>query len=217
MSAQPLGGLKRRAVDLAVRTTRYGRGNDVSSDRMAAAMTTSASFLSVRNYIEARYGAGSFRRVRDVLHERGFTEFPHVLTPGAKYPTPMLTAMIDAACELFGSDDFYERCGRAIVEYEINVLLRFALQLTTPLGVVERAGDPWRKVHSAGNWTIDGDKYHVVAQLDGFPTTAGYCRLLTAYFHRLFELTGARNVVLEHPTCVARGNGACRFEGRWNP
>lgn len=124
---------------------------------------------------------------------------------------------IDAACELFGSDDFYERCGRAIVEYEINVLLRFALQLTTPLGVVERAGDPWRKVHSAGNWTIDGDKYHVVAQLDGFPTTAGYCRLLTAYFHRLFELTGARNVVLEHPTCVARGNGACRFEGRWNP
>lgn len=178
-------------------------------------VTASASFLSIRSYIEAGYGAGTFQRVRQEVRARGFDEFPQVLTPGARHPTAMLTTMVDTAHELLGPADFYERCGRAIVDYEINALFRFALQLSTPMGVLARASDAWRKVHSAGSWTVEGESGRTDARLTGFPTTAGYCRLLTAYFQRLFELTGAREVVMEHPRCVGRGDAYCGFMGRW--
>ena len=182
---------------------------------MTAPVTAAASFLSIRNYIEAAYGAGTFRRVRDAVIARGFTGFPQVITPDARYPTAMLTAMVESAHDLLGPPDFYERCGRAIVDYEVHAIFRFALKLTTPLGVLRRASEAWRKVHSTGTWTVRASPGTADARLTDFPSTACYCRLLTGYFERLLTLTGARDAVIAHPLCLARGDTYCGFLAGW--
>lgn len=124
-------------------------------------------------------------------------------------------AMCDAAHDVLGPADFYERCGDSIVAFEVNLVLRFALQFSTPLWILDRATESWRKVHSAGTWAVRGTPGELTAQLSGFPSTTGYCRLLTAYFQRLLRLTGARELVIEHPQCRPRGDIACVFSGRW--
>jgi hypothetical protein len=178
-------------------------------------MTAATSFLSIRNYVETTYGVGSFRRVRDAVVERGHPEFPQVMVPNGRYPTAMLLTMVDAAHDVLEAPDFYESCGRAIVAYEVNVFLRYVLKLASPLGVVERATESWRQAHSTGMWQIQGNVGDVVAELTDFETTAGYCRLLRAYFERLFQLTGAEAVTVEHPACRGRGDPACRYRVRW--
>jgi len=178
--------------------------------------TAAMSFLSNRNYIETTYGTGSFRRVREALLAGSWPEFPSVIVPNARYPTEMLIDLIDTARDVLGPEDFYERCGRGIVAYEMSVFMRFALRLTTPIGVLERATEAWRKVHSDGTWSWSGEEGAIMAILVGFPTKPGYCRFLSAYFKRLFELTGARDVKIEHPECSARGQRRCAYRATWH-
>lgn len=178
-------------------------------------VTAATSFLSIRTYVESRYGAGSFRRVREAVVERGHPDFPNVLLPTAKYPTALLFATIDAGHDVLGPEDFYESCGRGIVEYEVNVFLRFAMKLASPRGVLDHATEAWRKVHSTGEWNVSGPDGAVAAELLGFVTTEGYCRMLAAYFRRLFELTGARGVGIQHVECRARGAKTCRYLATW--
>jgi len=180
-----------------------------------AAVTAATSFLSIRTYIESRYGTGSFRRVREAVVERGFADFPAVLLPTAKYPTAMLFATIEAARDVLGPEDFYEGCGRGIVEYEVNVFLRFAMKLASPRGILDHATEAWRKVHSTGEWNVTGPDGAAAAELIGFVTTEGYCRMLVAYFLRLLELTGARGVGVKHVECRARGAKSCRYLATW--
>jgi hypothetical protein len=176
--------------------------------------TVAYSFLSVRSYIESTYGAGSFRLVRSAIAER-FPQFPPVISPGAWYPTAALTAILDAAHDHFGPEDFYERCGRAIVKDEVNVFMRFALRLTSPLWILEKANDTWRSAQTHGRWEISGKRGEANALLLDYPGTAGYCRLLTAYFEVLLGLTGASGLTVVHPKCRHRGEGACLFVARW--
>jgi hypothetical protein len=176
--------------------------------------TAATSFLSIRNYIETTYGTGSFRAVREVIAAR-FPDFPPVLVPSARYRTPALFAILDAAHDLFGPADFYERCGRAIVRYEVNVFLRFALRLSTPSWVLERATDAWRAVHSSGRWEVTGTPGEVNARLVEFETTAGYCRMLSGYFETLLGLSGVAELTIEHRTCRGRGEASCLFIARW--
>ncbi len=180
-----------------------------------AAVTAAHSFLSIRNYIEATYGAGSFRGVRDRLAAR-FPDFPTIFVPRAWYPTAALLAMVDAAHDLFGPEDFSERCGQKIVEYEVNVFLRFALRMTSPAWVLDKATEAWRSAHSTGTWQVSGTPGRVTARLDGFTTTAGYCRLLTAYFQALLERSGGRDVKVELIGCRGRGDASCVWLVTWN-
>jgi hypothetical protein len=181
---------------------------------VAESQTAAASFLSIRRYIETTYGQGSFRRVRDIVAET-HPEFPQILTPGATYPTVWLFATIEAAHDLLGPEEFYESCGDAIVDYEVNVLFRFALKFSSPNWVFDRATEAWRKAHTTGSWVMAGRPGHLVARLVDFTTTIGYCRLLGAYFVRLLSLSGAQGVTVEHPGCAARGDGECTFVSRW--
>jgi hypothetical protein len=173
-------------------------------------VTAATSFISIRSYIEKTYGSANLKRVREAL-----PALPVVVVPNARYPTALLQAMLDVAHDLLGPEDFYERCGRGIVAYEVNVFLRFVLKLGTPRGVLDKATESWRKVHSTGRWMVTGPDGAISAELIGFRTTVGYCRMLTAYFTQLLGLTGARGVTVVHPDCRGRGQPTCTFLASW--
>src|SRR5512143_1336174 len=113
----------------------------------AGPRTAAHAFLSLRSYVEATYGAGSFRAVRAAIAGR-YPAFPQVIVPASWHPTPAYQAMLEAAHDVFGPEDFYEKCGHATVAYEVSVFLRFVLRVTSPLWVVERATEAWRNSHT---------------------------------------------------------------------
>jgi hypothetical protein len=177
--------------------------------------TSSKSFLSLRDYVERTYGAGSFERVRARLTELGMP-IDRVITPMGWYPTTTYAAALDAGRDLFGPENFAEQFGYAAAEYELNFFLRFLLRFTSPVWILQRGADVWRRYHDTGEWEIVGFPHRIRGALRGFGIAHdGYCRSLVGWLRRACELTGAREVTVRHLECRTRGAEACVFEGHW--
>jgi hypothetical protein len=180
-------------------------------------MTASTSLLSLRRYVEDTYGQGSFKAIRDALHDKHAITLPPVLAPAAWYPTTWFLRGMDEARARFGSDDFYERFGAAAAEYEIHWVFRFALRFTSPLWLVERGAKEWCRAHDTGRWEVSAVGDHGLrGTLYEFGIVhEGQCRSLTSWFTRACQMTGERRARVEHPICRARGAKLCVFQGEW--
>jgi hypothetical protein len=181
------------------------------------ARTSTRPFMSLRHFVETRYGSGSFAALRRELAKRHGLELDLVLRPNGWYPTAAFVRGLELGHELFGPDDFYELFGEAAAEYEISIFNRFVLRFTSPGWLVERGADVWSRSHDSGRWIVEREKpLHLRATLEGFAIPSdGFCRGLIGWFRRACAMTGVRDVVIEHPFCRARGLTACVFDGRW--
>jgi hypothetical protein len=179
--------------------------------------TFCASLISLRRYVHTQYGRGSFQRLAERMRRDHDIELPLALASRTWYPTTWFLAGMDAARDLFGPDDFYERFGSTAAEYEIPILFRWALRLTDPRGMLERASREWHKAHDTGRWCIEsGDPRRMRGTLFGFGVVhEGQCRALTAWITRACRMTGAPKVRVWHPHCRAHGDSDCAFEGEW--
>jgi hypothetical protein len=178
-------------------------------------LTSSKAFLALREYVESKYQPGAFQRVRDTLALRGM-ELDRVIKPNGWYPTQTYVTALDVARDLFGPPGFAEEYGYAAAEYEMHFFLRFLLRFTSPGWLLQKGADVWRRFHDTGTWQISGSDHKMRGVLDGFGIVHdGFCNLLTGWFRRACELTGAREVVVVHPECRARGAKSCVFEGAW--
>jgi hypothetical protein len=94
---------------------------------------------------------------------------------------------------------------------------RIALRFTTPLWLLERGRDYWRRAHSTGRWDAEGRQGWIRGTLHEFGVVdAGYCDSLRAWLTRACKMTGASRVHIVERTCRARNGGdVCIFEGTW--
>ena len=174
-------------------------------------------FMSLRNFLEHRYGSGAWANVRRELAQRHGLEVDLVLHPKGWYPTEAFVRGLELGHELYGPDDFYERFGEAAAEYEVNIFNRFVLRFTSPGWMIAHGGDVWRRSHDSGHWIVNRDKpLHFAGTLQDFAIpNAGFCRGLVGWFRRACAMTGARDVVIEHLFCRGRSGPTCIFDGRW--
>jgi hypothetical protein len=179
-------------------------------------MTFATSLLSLRRYVETTHGAGSFKVVREALHDKHAITLHPILAP-AWYPTLWFLRGLDEARARFGPDDFYERFGHAAAEYEIHWIFRFALRLTSPFWLIERGAKEWPKAHDTGRWEVAkaGDRGLRGTLFDFGIVHEGQCRSLTSWFTRACQMTGEKRAKVMHPFCRARGAKACVFDGEW--
>jgi hypothetical protein len=175
-----------------------------------------ATFLGLRTFVEKRNGIGSFNLVRRGVFDIYDHELAPVIAPQSWHPTAAYTAALDVARARFGkSDAFFDELGFAQAEYEINMLLRFALRLASPRWLLERGTDAWRRSHNTGDWhweAAPGRRLMRGTLLDFGVVHAGLCRMLTGWFRRACQMAGAPLARVWHPYCRAAGARACTFE-----
>jgi hypothetical protein len=182
-------------------------------------LTFCTSFLSLRQYVGETYGKEAFKAVREALHRDHDIALPPVIVPGSWMPTRWFTSGMNVAKRLYGPDDFHARFGWAAAEYEVNWVHRAVLRFTSPMFLLERGADVWRKSHSTGNWTIEGGRPRWLrGELRDFGVVdAGYCDSLRTWLTRACMMTGAAKIQIFERRCRARDANAagCVFEGTW--
>jgi hypothetical protein len=174
-------------------------------------------FMSLRHFVEKKYGSGAWANIRRELADRHGLRVDLVLHPKGWYPTEAFARALDLGRELYGPEDFCERFGEAAAEYELSLFSRFILRFTSPYWLIEHGNDVWRRSHNTGYWSCDREKpLHFAGTLHdfGYPHV-GHCRSLVGWFRRACAMTGARDVAIDHVFCRARSGPACIFDGRW--
>jgi diguanylate cyclase (GGDEF)-like protein len=85
-----------------------------------------------------------------------------------------------------------------------------------PEKVMEALPTFWSRYHDWGDaqTTVEPGKADVL--LSGYSGSLEVCDLVGAELERIVELTGATNVVSDHPTCRCNGEAACEFRLSWS-
>jgi hypothetical protein len=189
-----------------------------ANDGRGTAYTKGIGFVNVREFTQARFGSSAWPAVLDKVTPHDRAEIVNVLTVGW-YPLSLYTRLIHALEEVHGYGDMslVVQLGRYEAERDLTTIHRVFLRFANPACTLEKMGDYWRRFHDSGQWTVTRESEHLVT---GYLDEWGHvdhalCRELVGYMGRMIELAGAKNAIVEHPFCRARGDARCFFRGRW--
>jgi hypothetical protein len=173
---------------------------------------------NTRAFIEKTFGAKGAAAVSAAMPKEMRDALESVVAVGW-YPVEVHVALLRAIEQTLGTGDgaMLRRVGAQDAEYNITRIYRMLFRLANPGYVLEKSADLWARFFDTGRWVIERPTpSSAIATLTDFAIVDPlYCTYLMAYFHRMFELVGAKSVHVHHTACRARGASACRFEGHW--
>jgi hypothetical protein len=194
-----------------------------SSARSASsglALTKGINFVNVRAFAETRHPVtGGWDAVVAGLEEEDRRVLEGVVAIGW-YPLGLYARLIRVVDRVHGTGDLQRvaALGRYEAERDLTTLHRIFLRLANPIYLLEKSAEYWRRFHDSGRWVIvQPSPREAVGHLEGWGCIdEALCTELTAYLGRAFELTGARHVRMDHPSCRAREDARCTFKARWD-
>jgi hypothetical protein len=104
-----------------------------------------------------------------------------------------------------------------VAEHDLTRIHRLFLRLRSPAYALEKSAEYWSRFYDAGSWSVSRQgSQQARGELVGIAETAPvFCRFLTAYITRMFQLAGSTSGKCRHTRCVCRGDSSCLFEGHW--
>jgi hypothetical protein len=179
------------------------------------------ALVANREFLKKTYGADAWDRVLQTLPRQHAEALSVIPLAQDWLPAESMVASLVASAKLFSPDNlnwFYEEVGAHGAEYDLTFIHRFILKFTSPLWIMERGAKLWREYHNSGNWKIEhgATPHSLVGTLSDFAVvSAPMCRTVVGFVRRAGQLTGAKNIRVEHKRCRAEGAQVCVFEGEW--
>ena len=179
------------------------------------------ALLANREFLTQTYGADAFDRLLKALPRQHAEALGVIPLAHDWFPADAMVASLLMGAKLFSPDDpnaFYESVGAHGADYDLNFIHRFILKFTSPIWIMERGAKLWSEYHNSGRWTITrGEKPHsMVGTLADFAVVAApMCKTVVGFVRRAGQLTGAKNMRVEHRRCRSAGAPVCVFEGEW--
>ncbi len=173
--------------------------------------------LMSRAYVEQRHGAAAYEQLLSRMKAANAAVMRGILLAHDWYPAGAMLEFDDLAAERFGPEH-YEETSAFQAEYDLRFIHRFLLKFTSPLWLLERGAKLWREYHNTGEWRVErGQAPHsLVGTLSNWAIVhAGQCRGNIGFIRRAGQLTGAKDIQVEHPQCRAAGARACVFTASW--
>jgi len=197
----------------------FGRANAaLAYDEGGVAKVKGVVVLNVRAFVIAREGREAWERVLAALAPEDRDVLAGAI-PVGWYDMSTYERIHRALIDTLGGGDpaIMIALGRYAAEQDLKTIHRLFLRAANPAYVLERAAEYWARFQDSGTWSIvreAPDRVH--ATLAGWGSEdEATCVRLGGYIQRLFELVGARDVVVQRPRCRARGDDACVFAGAW--
>jgi len=181
------------------------------------AKTKGVGFVNVKSFTVERFGAQGWDAVLERLTPEDREELSSIVSVGW-YSLPLYARLIRALDEVHGYGDLslVVQLGRYEAERDLTTIHRVFLRFTNPAFIVEKTGEFWKRFHDTGEWKVTRENNGVAGVLEGWGCVDhALCRELGGYLTRVLELVGAKNVIVEHPKCRARGDVQCLFRARW--
>lgn len=180
-------------------------------------LTKGTVFIALRVFVRERYREDALQLVLDALSDEDRVTV-EVATSSSWYDFEIRVRALRALDSVLGTGDnklVYD-FGAYGAERDLSTAQRMFLHLANPAYVLEKATEYWRRFYDFGEWEVKREHRGAGALLRGNPVNDGvFCAEVTGYIHRMFELVGARDVMVGHPACRGRGDEECVFAGKW--
>jgi hypothetical protein len=146
------------------------------------------------------------------------SRFRGTILPTETVPVDMLNRLTEEAALAKGEplDAFAQRAGRDAASDAVHGIYRFFAQVMTPNAVLGKAAQIWGTLYNCGEMRVEEQTANSARiRVSGFPAEIASCSRATGWMERLAELTGVRDLKIEHPECAARGASSCSWTLSW--
>jgi hypothetical protein len=171
-----------------------------------------------RDFVETAFGAEGWATVAAELSRAARDALESVIAMGW-YPAHLHVELLRAIEQSLGTGDgsVVRRTAVHAADFDVTRIHRIFFRFANPGLVLEKSGELWSRFYDSGHWAIERPtSTSASATLTRFAIVdALYCDYLLAYFLRMFAIVGAKEMRMQHSTCRARGDSACRFDGQW--
>lgn len=170
-------------------------------------------------YLREAYGPRATDRVIARLPPEAIERIRSVLLPVSWVPFLWFDALLREADQTLGRDDgtLAAGIGAAIADRELPTTHRLFIQSATPTMAVQRIPQLFRSYHERASARVTGDGNDGwTLELMGLePDSHTHATSMGAFFARMLELTGARDVRIRVARCRERGDTTTTLSIRW--
>jgi hypothetical protein len=181
-------------------------------------LSKGAIYTAARMFTEKRFGKEAVGECLSKL-DPADREILRGVIPMGWYPLEPTVRFGECVDRIYGTGDLalVREIGRFSAEWQVNAFHKLILRFKPGEWLIQRGFNLWKQYHDTGRWEIEHpEPNHVVGRLQGFSVAmVGWCTRFQGWLTRAAELTGARDVVIEHPRCRARGDDLCEYNGNW--
>jgi predicted hydrocarbon binding protein len=188
------------------------------------ARTRGMNPLAALAFVRATEGAEGMARVLSRLREDellllGASEHSRrKLSARSWIPFRLQCRLLRAIDDELGEGDLalLFEVGRYMGSHDVPRAFRPFLRLGNPGWIVEVATRLWRYYHDRGRWQLERSPVSIICTLHDHPEAdVAFCQTFTGWLTGALEVSGAVDVLVDHPVCHARGANNCVFTVRW--
>lgn len=172
-------------------------------------------------YLKGKLGEDGFARLVEGLPEEHRTLFQNRILEGIWYDFDAMLALMRAAkgkVPLPPGRSLAWDMGRASADHGLNSVYRMFFKLADISFICKRAASLYPALYNTGEMRLVANEGKSAAiRITGFDQPCPeFCDRALGWMERTLELTGAKGIRMDHPTCVARGDAHCEYRGRWD-
>jgi hypothetical protein len=172
-------------------------------------------FENVRAFVRNNYGERRLSRMIDDMAPPDRAALGSVIAIGW-YDVHLFARLLSKLDQTFGKGDhaLLRSVGAFEAEQDFGRTLRWLIRgMAAPSLLADRR--LWEHFQNSGSWSFCAIEGGARGILHGWAIDAALCEELCGYRLRLLELTGCKNVSVEHCECRAAGQHGCIFDFRW--
>jgi serine/threonine-protein kinase len=175
--------------------------------------------ISALDYLESAHGSAPVDALRAQLDHDAKQCLAGVLLPTAWLPLALYDQVLRAAERVVGGGEgtVAQAIGRATAERELSTIYRSFVLNASPAAAAERIPQLYRTFHAHGHARVTTRSGGLVrVEIDaGAPESLVYAWAMAGFFHRMLELSGARDVRPSVVSCRGHGNEKTTLMLRW--
>ena len=173
---------------------------------------------SLQKFLDATLTPDQRRTVMSTLPQEFAARFDRPILATETVPFHLLNRMTVEAAKVRNEplETFARKAGREAATDAMNGIYRFFALVLTPAALLSKASPMWKSLYNRGDMRVE-DQTDTSARIRivDFPSESAGCARLTGWIERMAELTGAKNVAVDHPRCFARSGESCEWLVRW--
>lgn len=186
----------------------------------AAARIKGSVLIARLNLLSKQGGAGRVQEVLQKLPPADRKVLEGVLMPISWYPLDLNLRLDAAIAEALSPRDrskAFIEMGRGSAEDNLTGPHHVFLRKGDPHFLLSHAPEIYRLYYAVGSRSYEktGPRSGVLRTMGAERVTETDCLTIIGWYQRAIELSGGRDVRIEHTKCRARGNGHCEYVCTW--
>jgi hypothetical protein len=178
------------------------------------------ALISRCSWVVSNHGKSAFEKVlQQLADQEQATELRRGALQHRWYPFELyidLNRCIDRVCGK-GDGALYRKIAGSVALNDLNTVYRLFFRFANRTLLLRQADTLFRQYNDSGHLMVHKiAQGHIQLELRDFETPHQiHCESLAGWLHRCAEMTGAKDVKVEHTSCRAAGAAQCHFEVTW--